>query len=109
MNSWLLFPDDPVNIFAFLDQCPNSILKFFEDIFSSHSTSGIFFKNDLMVLIDIVLRKANDLQPGDKVSNSANKEMKAILMDHNYCCILLKFVWFICPIIILSNAIFKVV
>ena len=62
--------DDPVDIFGFLDRCPNSLLKFFEDIFSSRSTSGIFFCNDLMVLIDIVLRQVQDLSPGDKVCSS---------------------------------------
>ena len=59
--------DDPVNIFGYLDRCPDSLLKFFEDIFSSETTSGLFFTNDLMVLIDIVLRQVSDLSPGDEV------------------------------------------
>ena len=59
--------DDPVNIFGYLHRCPDSLLKFFEDIFSSETTSGLFFTNDLMVLIDIVLRQVSDLSPGDEV------------------------------------------
>ena len=59
--------DDPVNIFGYLDRCPDSLLKFFEDIFSSETTSGLFFTNDLMVLIDIVFRQVSDLSPGDEV------------------------------------------
>ena len=59
--------DDPVNIFGNLNPIQNSLLKFYEDIFSSESTSGLFFTTDLMVLIDIVLRKVSDLSPGEEV------------------------------------------
>ena len=64
---YLVFTDDPVNIFGYLHRCPDSLLKFFEDIFSSETTSGLFFTNDLMVLIDIVLRQVSDLSPGEEV------------------------------------------
>ena len=76
--------DDPVNIFGYLDRCPDSLLKFFEDIFSSETTSGLFFTNDLMVLIDIVLRQVLDLSPGEELRTEYLSLLHSILTTTNY-------------------------
>ncbi|CAB3980984.1 NCK-interacting with SH3 domain-like [Paramuricea clavata] len=76
--------DDPVNIFGYLDRCPDSLLKFFEDIFSSETTSGLFFTNDLMVLIDIVFRQVSDLSPGDELRTEYLSLLHSILTTTNY-------------------------
>ena len=52
----------------FLPLSPNSVLKILLDIFSSATTSGLFFTTDLMVLIDITVRQISDLSLGDKVA-----------------------------------------
>lgn len=63
----IVFPDDPVAIFDYHKPSPNSVLKMLQDIFSRIETANIFFTNDLMVLIDIVLRQLTDRSHGDKV------------------------------------------
>ena len=57
-------------IFDYHKPEPTSILKMMQDIFSQKETSNIFFTNDLMVLIDIILRQFTDRCPGDKVSQT---------------------------------------
>ena len=59
--------DDPVAMFEHQRACPDSVLKFLTDIFSSPKTSGFFFTTDMMVLLEIILRQLTDLLPGDKV------------------------------------------
>ena len=54
-------------MFSYHKPFPNSVLKILQDMFSNKETSGIFFTNDLMVLIDIILRQLTDLADGDKV------------------------------------------
>nr|XP_026695884.1 NCK-interacting protein with SH3 domain-like [Ciona intestinalis] len=49
------------------DQPPNSVLKFFQDIFARRDTGDCFlYTNDLMVLIDIIVRNIADLSSGSK-------------------------------------------
>ena len=61
------FIDDPVAIFDYHKPNPNTVLKILQDIFALKETSNIFFTNDLMVLIDIILRQLTDRCHGDKV------------------------------------------
>ncbi|XP_078493646.1 NCK-interacting protein with SH3 domain-like [Ciona intestinalis] len=49
------------------DQPPNSVLKFFQDIFARRDTGECFlYTNDLRVLIDIIVRNIADLSSGSK-------------------------------------------
>ena len=62
--------EDPVAMFEFVQSVPDSVMKFLIDLFASKKTSGIFFTNDLMVLIDIILRQICDRPVKDKVSSA---------------------------------------
>lgn len=46
---------------------PHSVLKFLQDLFASRETADIFYRTDMMVMIDIAVRQISDLSPGDKV------------------------------------------
>lgn len=46
---------------------PHSVLKLFIDLFNNDVTAGLFYTNDVKVLIDIILRQLYDMFPGDKV------------------------------------------
>ena len=47
----------------------NSLLKIITDIFASDETSNLFYKNDVAVLIDIVLRNLVDNLPNYEVNS----------------------------------------
>ena len=49
------------------DDQMNSVLKFAIDLYSQHSTAMLLYTNDVMVLIDIVIRQLTDLSNQDKV------------------------------------------
>ena len=51
-------------MFPYPRACPNSVLKFVTDIFSSRDTSDFFYTADMKILIEIVLRQLADLSPG---------------------------------------------
>lgn len=59
--------EDPVRIFDHEPPPPHAVLKLFIDLFGSERTAGLFYTNDVKVLIDIVLRQLFDIPPGDKV------------------------------------------
>lgn len=65
--------DDPVCMFNHTPPAPHSVLKFLQDVFASRETADIFYRTDMMVMIDIAVRQISDLSPGDKVSSSAWK------------------------------------
>jgi len=46
----------------------NTVLRMFIDIFSHPDTAGMFYTNDIKVLIDIVVRQLSDLDAGSTVS-----------------------------------------
>lgn len=48
---------------------PHAVLKFLQDVFASRETADIFYRTDMMVMIDIAVRQISDLSPGDKVSH----------------------------------------
>lgn len=52
---------------------PHSVLKLFIDLFSNDVTAGLFYTNDVFVLIDIILRQLYDMFPGDKVLKNKRK------------------------------------
>ena len=54
-------------MFDYHDPCPDSVVKFLLDIFSSRTTSDFFYTTDMMVLLEIILRQISDLSPGDQV------------------------------------------
>lgn len=49
----------------------NTVLRMFIDIFSHPDTAGMFYTNDIKVLIDIVVRQLSDLDAGSSVSASS--------------------------------------
>ena len=55
-------------MFQYPRSCPDSVLKFLTDIFSSRDTAEFFYTSDMMILIEIVLRQLADLSPGAGVS-----------------------------------------
>ena len=64
----ICFTEDPTVLFQYPRACPNSVLKFVTDIFSSQDTSEFFYTSDMKILIEIVLRQLVDLSPGAGVS-----------------------------------------
>jgi len=59
--------DDPVRMFEYQMQSPNSVIKFLSDLYSCQRTANLLYTNDAKVLIDIIVRQLNDLSPGDQV------------------------------------------
>jgi len=59
--------DDPVRMFSYQKQSPNSVIKFLSDLYSCRHTANLLYTNDAKVLIDIIVRQLNDLSPGDQV------------------------------------------
>lgn len=57
-------------MFKHTPPAPHSVLKFLQDVFASRETADIFYRTDMMVMIDIAVRQISDLSPGDKVSLS---------------------------------------
>ena len=58
--------DDPVHEHLGDDE-QHSVLKFLADIYSSISTSAMFYTNDAKVLVDILIRQLSDLPAGTSV------------------------------------------
>jgi len=61
------YVDDPVHMFEYQTQSPNSVIKFLSDLYSCQRTANLLYTNDAKVLIDIIVRQLNDLSPGDQV------------------------------------------
>lgn len=58
--------EDPVRIFDHEPAPPHSVVKLFIDLFGNQTTAGLFYTNDIKVLIDITVRNILDLSAGDK-------------------------------------------
>lgn len=69
-NLIVVFTEDPTNLFSYPRACPDSVLKFLTDIFSSRDTADFFYTSDMMILLEIVLRQLTDLSPGAGVSKT---------------------------------------
>ncbi|XP_059505528.1 NCK-interacting protein with SH3 domain-like isoform X4 [Stegostoma tigrinum] len=78
--------DDPVNIFKHQPQPPHSVLKFLQDVFADKDTARIFYRTDLMVMIDIIVRQISDLSPGEKIRMEYLSLMHAIMRSTDYIC-----------------------
>ncbi|KAH8421378.1 hypothetical protein KR009_003668 [Drosophila setifemur] len=59
--------DDPTRLLKHPNEQMNTVLRMFIDIFSLPDTAGMFYTNDIKVLIDIVVRQLSDLDAGSTV------------------------------------------
>ncbi|KAL0154292.1 hypothetical protein M9458_050405 [Cirrhinus mrigala] len=75
---------DPVCVFDHAPPAPHSVLKFLQDVFASRDTADIFYRTDLMVMIDIAVRQISDLSPGDRMRMEYLSLMHAIMRSTDY-------------------------
>ncbi|XP_044069831.1 NCK-interacting protein with SH3 domain-like isoform X1 [Siniperca chuatsi] len=76
--------DDPVCMFKHTPPAPHSVLKFLQDVFASRETADIFYRTDMMVMIDIAVRQISDLSPGDKMRMEYLSLMHSIMRSTDY-------------------------
>ncbi|XP_041748121.1 NCK-interacting protein with SH3 domain isoform X1 [Coregonus clupeaformis] len=76
--------DDPVCVFKHAPPAPHSVLKFLQDVFASRDSSDIFYRTDMMVMIDIAVRCISDLSPGDKLRMEYLSLMHSIMRSTDY-------------------------
>uniref|UniRef100_A0A8C4TNH8 NCK interacting protein with SH3 domain n=1 Tax=Erpetoichthys calabaricus TaxID=27687 RepID=A0A8C4TNH8_ERPCA len=76
--------DDPVRMFNHQPQPPHSVLNFLQDVFSNVETASIFYRTDMMVMIDIIVRQISNLSPGDKLRMEYLSLMLAIINTTDY-------------------------
>ncbi|XP_068171129.1 NCK-interacting protein with SH3 domain isoform X2 [Antennarius striatus] len=76
--------DDPVCMFKHTPPAPHSVLKFLQDVFSSQETADIFYRTDMMVMIDIAVRQISDLSPGDRLRMEYLSLMHSIIRSTDY-------------------------
>ncbi|XP_004086192.1 NCK-interacting protein with SH3 domain [Oryzias latipes] len=76
--------DDPVCMFKHTPPAPHAVLKFLQDVFASPETANIFYRTDMMVMIDIAVRQISDLSPGDKLRMEYLSLMHAIIRSTDY-------------------------
>nr|XP_046239678.1 NCK-interacting protein with SH3 domain-like isoform X2 [Scatophagus argus] len=76
--------DDPVCMFKHTPPAPHSVLKFLQDVFASRETADIFYRTDMMVMIDIAVRQISDLSPGDKLRMEYLSLMHSIIRSTDY-------------------------
>ncbi|ROL54771.1 NCK-interacting protein with SH3 domain [Anabarilius grahami] len=76
--------EDPVCVFTHSPPAPHAVLKFLQDVFASRDTSDIFYRSDLMVMIDIAVRQISDLSPGDRMRMEYLSLMHAIMRSTDY-------------------------
>ncbi|KAF7665842.1 hypothetical protein LDENG_00129340 [Lucifuga dentata] len=76
--------DDPVCMFKHNPPAPHSVLKFLQDVFASRDTADIFYRTDMMVMIDIAVRQISDLSPGDKLRMEYLSLMHSIMRSTDY-------------------------
>ncbi|XP_077085969.1 NCK-interacting protein with SH3 domain [Siphateles boraxobius] len=76
--------EDPVCVFTHSPPAPHAVLKFLQDVFSSRDTSDIFYRSDLMVMIDVSVRQISDLSPGDRMRMEYLSLMLNIMRSTDY-------------------------
>ncbi|XP_068568115.1 NCK-interacting protein with SH3 domain [Cebidichthys violaceus] len=76
--------DDPVCMFKHAPPAPHSVLKFLQDVFANRETADIFYRTDMMVMIDIAVRQISDLSPGDKLRMEYLSLMHSIIHSTDY-------------------------
>uniref|UniRef100_A0A3P8TPD3 NCK interacting protein with SH3 domain n=1 Tax=Amphiprion percula TaxID=161767 RepID=A0A3P8TPD3_AMPPE len=76
--------DDPVCMFKHTPPAPHAVLKFLQDVFASRETADIFYRTDMMVMIDIAVRQISDLSPGEKLRMEYLSLMHSIMRSTDY-------------------------
>ncbi|KRF80631.1 NCK-interacting protein with SH3 domain isoform X3 [Drosophila virilis] len=76
--------DDPTRLLKHHNQHMNTVLRMFIDIFSHPDTAGMFYTNDIKVLIDIVVRQLSDLDAGSATRPCYLELCRRILRNTNY-------------------------
>ncbi|KAH8387706.1 hypothetical protein KR093_009002 [Drosophila rubida] len=76
--------DDPTRLLKHHNEHMNTVLRMFIDIFSHPDTAGMFYTNDIKVLIDIVVRQLSDLDAGNVLRPCYLELCRRILRNTNY-------------------------
>ncbi|XP_033150332.1 NCK-interacting protein with SH3 domain isoform X2 [Drosophila busckii] len=77
--------DDPTRLLKHRNEhTVNTVLRMFVDIFSHSDTAGMFYTNDIKVLIDIVVRQLSDLDAGSATRPCYLELCRRILRNTNY-------------------------
>uniref|UniRef100_A0A674E8U5 NCK interacting protein with SH3 domain n=1 Tax=Salmo trutta TaxID=8032 RepID=A0A674E8U5_SALTR len=76
--------DDPVCVFKHAPPAPHSVLKFLQDVFASRDSANIFYRTDMMVMIDIAVRCISDLSPGEKLRMEYLALMHSVMRSTDY-------------------------
>ncbi|SPP77877.1 NCK-interacting protein with SH3 domain [Drosophila guanche] len=76
--------DDPTRLLKHPNEHMNTVLRMFIDIFSHPDTAGMFYSNDIKVLIDIVVRQLSDLDAGSATRPCYLELCRRILRNTNY-------------------------
>ncbi|EDV38499.1 uncharacterized protein Dana_GF19497, isoform A [Drosophila ananassae] len=76
--------DDPTRLLKHPNEHMNTVLRMFIDIFSHPDTAGMFYTNDIKVLIDIVVRQLSDLDAGSTTRPCYLELCRRILRNTNY-------------------------
>uniref|UniRef100_A0AAZ3P4G5 SH3 domain-containing protein n=1 Tax=Oncorhynchus tshawytscha TaxID=74940 RepID=A0AAZ3P4G5_ONCTS len=76
--------DDPVCVFKHAPPAPHSVLKFLQDVFASRGSANIFYRADMMVMIDIAVRCISDLSPGEKLRMEYLALMHSVMRSTDY-------------------------
>ncbi|KAM8718333.1 hypothetical protein ACLKA7_000150 [Drosophila subpalustris] len=76
--------DDPTRLLKHHNEHINTVLRMFIDIFSHPDTAGMFYTNDIKVLIDIVVRQLSDLDAGNALRPCYLELCRRILRNTNY-------------------------
>ncbi|XP_002009465.3 NCK-interacting protein with SH3 domain isoform X2 [Drosophila mojavensis] len=76
--------DDPTRLLKHHNEHMNTVLRMFIDIFSHTDTAGMFYTNDIKVLIDIVVRQLSDLDAGSATRPCYLELCRRILRNTNY-------------------------
>lgn len=66
-------------MFKHTPPAPHAVLKFLQDVFANRETADIFYRTDMMVMIDIAVRQISDLSPGDKVRTGHTTQLLIVL------------------------------
>lgn len=72
--------DDPVKSYKYIPAVSNSLIKLMIDLFSRKETISIFYKNDVEVFVDIVVRQLINISRDDKERNELLRLVHLILL-----------------------------
>jgi len=72
--------EDPCNVESQAGKA-DSVVKFFTDVFASGVSDSLIYTNDLMVLVDIVIRNLSDLPPGSRRTEILDLLLNMVSVD----------------------------